>query len=65
MSEEKSIVKVKELCTVRIVFPVDSDDQALNIKRKLRDALGDVPQARLDFSLTSMPPGIPNGSPIR
>lgn len=43
-----------DLCTIRIAFPVESDEQAIELKKKLSAALGDVPQARLEFSIMTV-----------
>ena len=44
------------------MFPVDTDEQAIAYKKKIGDVLADIPQARIEFSLMSRPPVIPNGS---
>lgn len=57
--QKKSPVQV---CSIRIMFPVNSDEQAISYKKKISDVLADIPQARIEFSLMSRPPIIPNGS---
>lgn len=44
----------KEVCTIRIVFPVTSDEQALKYKRSIQDVLSDVPDALVHFAITPM-----------
>lgn len=46
----------KQLCTIRIGFPVDSDEQAIEYKKKISDVLAPIPQARIDFGLIPVPP---------
>ena len=45
----------KEVCTIRIMFPVDSDEQAIECKKKIRAALGDIPDVNMQFSMMDMP----------
>ena len=44
----------KEVCTLRIMFPVESDEQALDCKKKIGVALSDIPETQTQFSITSM-----------
>ena len=52
--EQKTLPK--QLCTIRIGFPVDSDEQAIAYKKKVSDVLADIPQVRIDFGLIPVPP---------
>lgn len=54
MDEEKQVQIPKQLCTIRIAFPVETDEQAIELKKKVSDVLGDVPQARLEFSIMAV-----------
>lgn len=45
----------KEICTIRIMFPVESDEKALEYKHKIADVLADNPDANMQFSLIPMP----------
>ncbi|MBA7621474.1 hypothetical protein ES703_28836 [subsurface metagenome] len=49
----------KELCTIRILFPVDSDEQAIGYKKKIAEILKVIPEAQIQFSLMSGRPSIP------
>ncbi|GAI62988.1 unnamed protein product [marine sediment metagenome] len=49
----------KELCTIRIMFPVTSDEQAIEYKRKIAAILSEIPDAQIQFSLMSGRPTIP------
>lgn len=40
-----------QLCTMRIAFPVESDDQAIAVKKKINEILADVSDASVNFSL--------------
>ena len=44
-----------ELCTIRIMFPVDSDEQAIGIKKKIKEILSDKPDAQVQFSIMTGP----------
>ncbi|GAI70890.1 unnamed protein product [marine sediment metagenome] len=48
----------KELCTIRIMFPVESDEKAIEYKRKIAEVLSEIPDAQIQFSLMS-PPSTP------
>ncbi len=51
----------QEICSIRIMFPVQSDEQALDCKKKIQTALGDIENVNIQFSITNMPPtgGLP------
>ena len=44
-----------EICSIRIGFPVESDEQAIAYKRKISDILADIPEVRIEFSLSTIP----------
>lgn len=44
-----------ELCTIRIMFPVESDEKALDYKKKIAEVLSDNADAQIQFSLMSPP----------
>lgn len=46
----------KEMCTIRIMFPVESDEQAIEYKKKIADILSDKPDAQIQFSILTAPP---------
>ncbi|GAI56450.1 unnamed protein product, partial [marine sediment metagenome] len=47
------------------IFPVDSDEQAIDVKKKIKAILGENPDAMFNFNIGSMilPPvsGVKNG----
>ena len=53
----------QEICTIRIIFPVESDEQAIEYKRKIAAILADVPDSNIQFSIMSTPirPNLPSG----
>lgn len=55
MDEQEQKPQPKQICTIRIMFPVDTDEQAVAYKKKISDVLVDIPQARIEFSLMSRP----------
>ena len=55
----------KELCTIRVVFTVTSDDQALTAKRKIKEATSDIEDAQIQFSLMDMPAQVIPNARIR
>ncbi len=42
-----------EICTIRIMFPVDTDEQAIDIKKKAAALLVEMPESHLSFSITT------------
>lgn len=50
-----------EICTIRIMFPVESDEQAIAYKHKISDVLKDNPDAQVHFALVPTPTGRPIG----
>jgi len=50
----------KQLCSIGIMFPVESDEQAIDYKKKVEAALADNPEARIQFSIISSPPNPTN-----
>jgi hypothetical protein len=45
----------KEVCTIHIMFPIDTDEEALNYKKKISAVLSEVPNSNIEFRLTEMP----------
>ncbi len=50
----------QEICSIRIMFPVESDEQAIDCKKKIAAIMKDIPEIQIYFSLMPAPPaGIP------
>ena len=43
----------KEFCSIRLMFPVETDDKAITIKKEIAIALKDIPEAQIDFRIVS------------
>jgi len=56
MTEMNSTTATAQVCSIRIMFPVTSDEQAIEYKKKISAVLADIPDARIEFSLTDIPP---------
>lgn len=41
----------KEICSMRVMFPVDSDEQAIEYKKKITALLAEIPEANIQFNL--------------
>ena len=52
---EQPVTQPTQICSIRIGFPVTSDEQAIEYKKKITSALVDMSQVRIEFSLSSMP----------
>jgi len=46
----------QEICSIRIMFPVNSDDEAIAYKKKIAAILSEIPDAQIQFSLMQTPP---------
>ncbi len=44
----------KQVCTITVAFPVESDDDAIAVKKKITDAVSNKPDARIDFRIMNM-----------
>lgn len=62
MDETEQKTLPKQVCSIRIMFPVETDEQAIEYKKKIGDVLADIPNARIEFALASRAPLTPNGS---
>lgn len=51
-TDEKTKVKRPNLCVIDIMFPVESDEQALKVKRDISEVLKDLEQKRIKFTMT-------------
>jgi len=49
-----------EICTIRIMFPVDSDEQAIDYKKRIAEVLKGNPDAQIHFALVPTPTGLPS-----
>ena len=48
-----------EICTIRIMFPVKSDEQSIEYKKKITALLSEIPEAQIQFSLLNAPLPVP------
>lgn len=55
LGEQEQTQLPKELCSIRIGFPVTSDEQAIEYKKKISEVLTDIPNVRIEFSLSTIP----------
>ncbi|GAI56331.1 unnamed protein product, partial [marine sediment metagenome] len=46
----------KEVCTLRIMFPVESDERAIEIKKAIEGLLAEIPEAQVHFAIAPIPP---------
>lgn len=53
MENDKTEVP-KQVCTITVVFPTDSDDQAIALKKKIDEAVSGIDAARIDFRIMNM-----------
>ncbi len=48
--------ELKEICSIRMMFPVDSDEQAIEYKKKIAAIIASIPEAQVHFTITSATP---------
>lgn len=51
----------KEICSIRIAFPVMTDEQAIEYKKKVSAVLSDIPDANIQFSIITNSRRMPFG----
>lgn len=61
MTNGKQTITGSEICSIRIMFPVQSDEQAIDYKKKITALLAEIPDAQIQFSLSTMPSKAPIG----
>lgn len=49
------VIQPQQVCSIRIGFQVDTDEQAVEYKKKISAVLSDVPNAQIQFSLMTIP----------
>ena len=45
----------QEICTFRIMFPVESDEQAIDYKKKIAAMLSDIEGVQVEFKIITTP----------
>lgn len=41
----------KQICVIRIMFPVDTDEQAINCKKQVSNSIAELKDVQIHFSL--------------
>ena len=55
MFENDKPQTMQDVCTIHIGFPVKTDDEAIEYKKKIAAILADIPKVHIEFSLTTVP----------
>lgn len=50
-----SPLPLNEICTMRIAFPIKTDEDAIEVKKRIAEILKDVEDVRIQFSITTSP----------
>ena len=53
--ESNGKIQLKQVCSISITFPIETDDAALVIKKKIDEAMKETTDARVDFRIIKMP----------
>ena len=61
MTGEKQNQTGSEVCSIRIMFPVTSDQQAIDYKQKISEVLEPVENVQFSFTIMSSPTRPPIG----
>ena len=48
----------KQVCSIRLVFPVNDDEEAISYKKKILEVIAAIPDVQLQFTLMNMPAGL-------
>jgi len=64
MADEKQAEPVEQLCSIRILFPVKTDENAVAYKKKIAEVLAAIPKAQIHFSIMTPPDRNPYGSQV-
>ncbi len=51
---EKPNLPNPELCTIAIVFPIDNDEQIISVKKRVSEAVKDLPQVKIEYRFTEL-----------
>jgi len=49
-----------QLCTIKVIVPVESNDEAMRIKNHIDAVFATHDKAKVDFNLMSLPKGLEN-----
>jgi len=52
----------QDLCTISIMFPIESDEQAIAYKQKITAVMAGVDAARIQFGIMVAPRKSPDGT---
>lgn len=55
MDENEQKPQPKEICTIRIGFPVETDEKAIEYKKKIAEVLSPIANVRIEFTLMPIP----------
>ncbi len=48
----------KQICRITITFPIESDDKAIEYKKKIASLMAEAAEAQIQFSLMNIPKGL-------
>ena len=61
MTNEKQNPMGSEVCNIRIMFPIATDEQAIAYKKQIREILSDVEDVQIQFAIMTAPSRPPMG----
>lgn len=64
MEQEQPVSKPQQICTIRIMFPVDTDDDAIVFKKKFGAVVSEIRDAHVEFTLRTVPMRRADGPPV-
>ncbi len=44
----------RQVCSLSVMFPITTDEEAIAIKAKIAEVLVGIPESRIEFRLTTM-----------
>lgn len=61
MADEPAVTQKQQVCSIRIAFPVDSDEEAIKIKKQVDTIFAGKADSNIQFSILSGRPQMPGG----
>jgi len=49
-----SITESKQICSITVIFPVESDEKAVGVKAKFSEIVKDIDLAKIDFRISDI-----------
>jgi len=58
MDNGEKVTQLVQVCRIIVTFPVQTDEQALAVKRQIADTISELPDGQIQFTLMTLPPNV-------